>query len=87
MEDLVAEESLETKFDFGLRGDSNKYLRASVKMLRDFQQINGYELYQRERVEEANILFATVGSFVVSSTLGSFGLFGRFTMLMAKEKI
>lgn len=61
MDDVAAEESIESKMDFvSIHGDANKSLRAVLRMLKDFQQSNGYELYQRELVEEANILLATV---------------------------
>jgi hypothetical protein len=66
LDDICVDESLESRIDNSIRGESNKYFRACLRMLKDFQHSNGYELHQREYLDMHSILFATVRPSVTS---------------------
>ena len=59
IEDVCADESIVIQNEEGIRGEGNKIYRACIRMLKDYSQSSGYELYQREGTSN-DIYIATV---------------------------
>ena len=83
IEEAINEELTDLHMDTTFRGDSNKHLRACYQMLKDFQHSNGYELNQRESVDEDSVLLVTVGIILFNENLHDH--FTRSIILMANE--